>query len=298
MKTYLESDNLLIKEFLLEYNIRGYSPETIRSYRSTLNMFYKHVQTPLERVNVVQIKEYILVIKDRIKACTVNRHITNMKVFYNWLIEEDMIIKNPVDKVKYLPEQKRMIKTFNDTHMKELLNFYKGKTYLDVRNRTLIVLLCETGIRNSELRNLTLDDIQGDSIRIIGKGSKIRYVPISVYLQKQLMKYIRVRQEYTGRKGYNTSYLFVSTMGNMMSIKQPLNVIHRACEGLGITDVKGFTHNVRRYFAQSMLNNVDVYTLSRLMGHNDISTTQRYLNSTDDKIILERGMNSPMSRLK
>ncbi|MFF3023766.1 tyrosine-type recombinase/integrase [Gottfriedia sp. NPDC057948] len=191
-----------------------------------------------------------------------------------------------------------MIKTFNHDHVKAIINFYNGKFYLDIRNKTLVTMLIETGIRNSEIRQIQLNDISDNAIRILGKGNKIRYVPISLHLQKQLYKFLRKREEYINGKGFTTLFLFVSTHGGMLTIKMPLNVVKRACLELGIEDVNGIVHNCRRYYAQTMLDNTDIYTVSRLLGHTELRTTQIYLNSTDDKVILERGMNSPLSKFK
>ncbi len=288
----------IVKEYLLDMEIKGRSNMTVTTHKYTMNAFFMWYGGDLDKIDTFTIKQYIKFCMETVKPSTINKRIATLKVFFNWCIEEEILTKNPAEKITYLPEKKPMIKTFNHEHVKAIINFYSGKFYLDVRNKTLVTMLIETGIRNSEIRQIQLKDISENSIKILGKGNKVRYVPISLHLQKQLFKFMRKREEYIAHKGFGTTYLFVSTHGDMLTIKMPLNVVKRACNELGIKDVNGIVHNCRRYYAQTMLDNTDLYTVSRLLGHSELRTTQIYLNSTDDKVILERGMNSPLSKFK
>lgn len=287
MKDYIE-------EYLFDMEAEALSKATLKNKRTFLNHFANWYGKNLEDVKPIHVKKYIKARLDKgIKPTSINTCIKQLKVFFQWCIENDYLDESPMEKVKLLRQERTMIKAFSDSDIKALFNHYNGKSYLQVRNKTIVTILIETGIRNSELRNIKLDDVIHDSIIVKGKG-KTRTVPISNQLKKQLLKYNRVRDKYP--KATQCPYLIVSTMGGQISIDVPLDVLKTAGEAVGI-NVRILVHSVRRYYAQKMLNNTDIFTLSRLLGHSSLSTTQIYLQSTEDSTIIQRGMNSPLSNM-
>lgn len=142
-----------------------------------------------------------------------------------------------------------------------------------------------------------MEDIKDNAIEIHGKGNKIRYVPLTDALGLQLTKYKKERVKYLDVREVET--LFIS------QLKKPLTrtglyqlINNEVFKDIEDTDGVPITvHNFRRFFAQQMLDNVDLYTVSRLLGHSNITTTERYVRGTEDKKILERGMASPLTKI-
>jgi integrase/recombinase XerD len=284
-----------IKEYLLDIHIKGFAESTIKNKRNALTHFANWCCKEIEDIRPVHIKEYIQdELNKGVQTVSVNFRLKQLKAFFAYCIEERLINKNPMEKIKLLQQEKTMIRTYSDEDIKALINYYNGKTYLQVRNKTIIMILVETGIRNSELRNIKLEDVYDDVIRVSGKG-KTRHVPISNHLKKQLIKYMRARKTY--ERAQECPYLIVSTGGRRVSLEVPLEVLKRAGKAANI-DVKLHVHSLGRYYAQTMLgNDVDLYTVSRLLGHSNITTTQIYVQSTEDKVIMQRGMKSPLSKI-
>lgn len=284
-----------INEYLWDIQIKGFAESTIKNKRNALIHFSNWCNKNMEQIRPIHIKEYIQKeLSKGVRPVSVNFRLKQLKTFFAYCIEEGLISKNPMEKIKLLRQEKTMIRTFSDSDIKALINYYNGKTYLQVRNKTMIMLLVETGVRNSELRNITLEDVYDDVIKVSGKG-KTRFVPISIHLKKQLIKYMRVRKAYA--KAQECPYLFVSTGGRRVSVDVPLDVLKKAGKAVNI-DVQLLVHSLRRYYAQAMLsNNVDLYTVSRLLGHSSVTPTQIYIHSTEDKVIMQRGMKSPLSKI-
>jgi len=212
---------------------------------------------------------------------------------YKYAVNEGIISSNPFNRISLLKEQKPMIKTYSTEDIKQIINFFNGKDFLSIRNKTMMMTFIETGIRSSELRNIRVNDVFEDSIRIIGKGNKVRIVAISLPLRKQMIRYQRARNSLLGDK--NCDWYFISHTGKYLKIGAMKHIIEKLYK-LNLPVQLTF-HNFRRFYAQQMLGNTDLYTVSRLLGHSDVVTTQRYVNSTEDKVIIERGMNSPLSNI-
>lgn len=281
-----------LKEYSIEIAGKGYSKVTVKTHIWNINQFIKfYGNKDVEDVTKSDIKAYIGYQLERIKPITLNQHLMNLRTMFKFLVEEELLDRDPMKGIKLLKESKNIIKTYSVDDVKTLLNSFKGKDYLTVRNKTIIMMLCETGIRNSELCGVTLEDVSEDAIRIVGKGNRVRYVPISLPLKRQLLRYMRSREKYMQE---GVSHLFVTRTRRPLTRHVMIQTINKLGDDIGL-DLKATVHHFRRYYAQQMLKNVDLYTVSRLLGHSDIKTTQIYIQGIEDKDILARGMNSPLS---
>lgn len=285
----------LLEEYLMECQIKGYSKLTVKHTGLNIKKFIN--ETGLSEVELVKpahIKQYIVKRQESgIKSVTINTQLKHIRCMYKYAISEGIISSSPFDRISFLKEQKQMIKTYSVEDIKKIIDFFNGKDFLDIRNKTIMMTFIETGIRSSELRNITIDDIFEDSIRIIGKGNKVRFVAISLPLRKQLIRYQRARNSVLGDK--NCEWYFISKAGKYLKAGAMKHII----EKLYVLNlpIQPTFHNFRRFYAQQMLGHTDLYTVSRLLGHSDIMTTQLYVHSTEDKVIINRGMNSPLSNI-
>ncbi|WP_238483791.1 tyrosine-type recombinase/integrase [Anaerosporobacter faecicola] len=99
-----------------------------------------------------------------------------MRAYFKYAFQEEYVIRNPMDKIRFLKEPITLINTFTNDEVVRKVRFYKGSRYLDVRNQLIMILLLDTGMRNAELCGLKLTDIRDTYINILGKGKKIRHV--------------------------------------------------------------------------------------------------------------------------
>ncbi len=288
----------LLKAYLLECKIRNFSPETISERGYAVERFIAFTgDINIEEINRDKIKAYAIEYMGKAQANTVNNNLRHIKGMFNFALEEGMIYTNYDGWIKSLKEEKTVIRTYAISAIKQVLDNANRLDFVSIRNKAIVILLIETGIRNSELCNIKLEDVLEGCIKIHGKGNKVRYVPITEAFDKALTQYLFHRKEFLGNK--SSEYLFISRLGGGMTrgaliktIKDNVFNGQKEIDGIPIT-----VHNFRRFFAQNMLDGTDLYTVSRLMGHTDVKTTERYLRSAEDEKILARGMNSPLTRL-
>jgi integrase/recombinase XerD len=275
----------LLEEYLVSLQVKKYSPKTLETKGHNINSFIRYAgDVSIFKVKKSLINEWILDEQQRCQAHTINGKIINLRAMYKYAVKEEYVEVNPFKTVEPLREESKVVKTYSDISIDMLLASFKGKGFIPTRNKTIVTTLMETGIRNSELCNITLDDIKGDSIRIMGKGSKERYVGISKPLQLQLMRYMRVRA--TWLDGINTPYLFLKNGKKEMTRYTVLKMIKDVGKRLGIPQPT--VHKIRHWYAQAMLDSVDIYYVSRILGHSSITTTERYVRGLEDKKVTEK----------
>jgi integrase/recombinase XerD len=284
----------LVEEYLMVCQSNGHSPATQGTTKTILNQFIRFVgNVTVNDVDSSLLRRWRIEEQKRCKATTINTKHICIRSFFNWLVEEEIIDSNPFAKMKLLKAPQPVIQAYSMDDINLMLGYWKGNGFMPVRNKTMIVILAETGIRNSEMRNIKLEDVGDNAIRIMGKGSKVRYVPISKVLRLQLTKYLRIRKAYL--QDSDIQLLFVSRYRKEVTRFALVKLIKEMGEALGI-DVANTIHNFRRFYIQDMIEKVDIYTLSKTVGHSKITTTQRYLESITDMRILERASkHSPLS---
>lgn len=278
----------LLSIYLDDLELNNYSKATLKTYRNNLKKFISYIEsiniTDIEDINMVHIKQY-LATYDHHSAVHVNNQIKSIKAWYRWLIEYEYVEKNVTTKIKKVKEPKTLINTYTDEEILSLLNAYDGKDYLSVRNKCIITLLVETGIRALELCKIEMDDIATNYIIIKGKGNRIRQVGVTPPLRKILNRYIRCRNRHF--KAPN-NYLFLSRNNNMLDVNMIELIIKNSNAKIRPT-IRNSCHTIRHYFAQKqMLNNLDIYSISRVLGHENVATTNTYLRSMNNDLVIEK----------
>ena len=182
-----------------------------------------------------------------------------------------------------------------------MLDVYKFDSYINARNKCIMAVLFDTGIRNLELCNLSKLDVRESVIFILGKGSKERFVPISPYLKKVMIKYERIRDAYLKDNILHYDNYFLSYRNKPLTTEAVERVVRLAGKEAKVSDnIRCSPHTCRHYYAQSQLRNgLDVYSLSRLLGHETVDITKRYLQGLKDREVLELSVKtSPLMNLK
>jgi len=296
---------LLLEDYLYEIRLRNYSERTIKTVRTNCRLFfswlkYQHEIVDIEKVRKIHVKEYLNFKQQQgLSPTYINSILKNLRMFFRYLEEEEYIELNPVVNVKFQKEEKVIIQSFTAEEVKNMLSVYGYDTFLEARNCCIVAMLFDTGIRNFELCKIKIEDIRETSILIHGKGSKQRLVPISPNLRIIMFRYQRKREQYL-KEHYQGEYYFLSNNGNQLTI-EAIEIIVRECgKQAGVSEeIRCSPHTCRHTYAQmNVRNGIDVYSLSRLLGHENISITKRYLQSMKDTDVLNIAIKtSPLMNL-
>ena len=281
---YLDATEQFIIHCLAE---KGLQKQTIINYNDDLKSFYKFLNEDnfqVENLNLEHIKNYIIFLTNEGKSIlTILRHVSTLKSFYLFLINEKKIKCN-IDQLD-LPKKPQ--------HLPTVLSFEEVESLLEqpdmfkpsgIRDRAMLEVMYATGLRVSELltiekKNLSIEKKQ---IRIFGKGAKERYVPISSFALEYLIKYINeVRNESPYR---NSKYIFINKEGKPLSRQAFWQIIKNYALKAGI--IENVTpHTLRHCFATHLLENgADLRSVQEMLGHSDISTTQIYTHVSSKRI--------------
>lgn len=282
--------SVALKEFLIEIEVRKYTPKTIRSYKNNLSLFLRFCEedvgiTETEDLQLSAVKKFTLFMTNRgNKGTYINSILKTIKSFVQYCYEEDYGGFNTRKNFKWCKEEKPVIIAFKTDDVKSMLRECRGNDYLHIRDRAILTLLFETGVRCWELCCIRAEDIHDDFIIINGKNHKQRVVPITSILKKALIKYDRCREEYFKYRDVD-NYYFLSNHGRQLTNSAVEHIIKRY--GDGIDGVRVSPHTCRHFFAQQHIRmGTDVYTISRLLGHENIQITQTYLNSLRDEDVI------------
>ena len=283
----------LLNEYILELQIKNCSSTTIKSYKGNLSRFISFLEPnlELEEVKAGHIKEYIIHLQGKgLKATYINTVLKHIRGLFNYAVEEEYASINVASKVRWLKEITPVIETFNQEEIKAMLSYYKGKDFLSVRNKLVIYMLLDTGIRAGELTNIRVCDINGNDLLVHGKGGKERQLTLSPVLEKELLKYMRIRS-------CDSEYLFISYRGHKLTVES-VEGIFKAMSHLVRPNIRCSPHTCRHTYSQLLLKaGVDSYIISRLLGHNSMTVTRRYLSSLPVKDINKLSI-SPIMAIK
>ncbi|MFE4140681.1 tyrosine-type recombinase/integrase [Peribacillus sp. YIM B13472] len=296
----------LLKEFTFDLQIKNYSKRTIETYNYNVGQLINFLEThhdisDVEDVSSLHIKKFIQYQSEiGNKSNYINTIIKSLRAFYSYLVNEEYVSLNVLAKIKLLKEDKVVIKTFTDKEVAKMIGVYDFKSYLNARNKVIIAMFVDTGIRMTELINIQSGWINETNIRVFGKGSKWRYVPISLMLKKYMIRYERIKEGYFKNKKLDHGNYFLSRSGRPLTGVQIQNVVRNAGVKANVReDIRCSPHTLRHYSIQSNLRNgLDLYSCSRIAGHENIQVTKRYLQGLETENILElASKSSPLMNL-
>ncbi|MGO2892603.1 tyrosine-type recombinase/integrase [Enterococcus devriesei] len=305
----------LLKEYLLDLKLRNYSKRTIETYEQQVTKFLEfysktfNEDAHVQKVKKLHYKMFIGSLLDRnLMETYINAILKGNKSFYSYAVEEGLIRESPLKDIKFLKEQKKVLVAFSDNEVLNMINVWNFSSFLNARNKVIIATLLDTGIRVSELINLKNEDIKSNYISVLGKGNKWRVVPLSNELEYLINKYIRIRDNhfkklrtYYGRNRVLEDYLFLGKSGK--GIKTVTNielVIKDTAKKANVRpDVRASPHTFRHYYSlKNLQQGQDIFTISKILGHNNINTTKIYLGSITNEQVIEKAVaTSPLSCL-
>ena len=283
-----------IKEFLIEIEVRKYTPRTIRGYRNNLNLFLRfcteHEIATIENVTLATVKQFTRAMTaSKKKGTYINGILKGVKSFLQYCYEEGYGAFNTKCCFPWCKEERAVITAFTPQQVKTMFQNCRGGDFKAIRDRTILTMLIDTGIRCLELCSIRPSDIHEDYIIIQGKNHKQRVVPITPILRKNMVKYEAVKESYFRYKNKDDTY-FLSFHGRALTVSA-VEVLMKKY-GSGIEGIRVSPHTCRHFFAQQQIKmGTDLYTISRLLGHENIQITQTYLNSLRDRDVIEIAKN-------
>lgn len=269
----------------------GLSANTRQAYERDLRLFCKTLgfknSDALVNVSREQITGYMTQLKEKgLAAATIARKLAAIKAFYRFMTAEGYMDANPAEVVEAGTKGIKLPRVLSEDEVVRLLNQPDITTAEGFRDRTMLEVLYATGMRVSELINLTLErvDLNMKYIIAFGKGSKERIVPLGSVAAEFLQQYLeKVRPKLT-HAGRNTNIVFLAFGGHELTRQRFWQIIRGYGRKANIN--KALTpHIMRHSFATHLLDNgADLRSVQELLGHSDISTTQIYTHLTNKRL--------------
>ncbi len=281
-----------IKEDFLNYIYleKKLSRNTIINYNFDLKSYIEYLKS-INRLNpntivLKDINEYLKQLKkDKLNSKSIARHITTIREFHKYLIRSHLVKEDITLNLENIKLSKTLPVTINEQDMENILDI-DLKNAFKYRDKAMLELMYGSGLRVSELINLTIYsiDLDNDCILIEGKGKKERIVPISSYAKESLINYLEIRPTLLKRKKSLTDKLFLNNHGEGIT-RHGFNYIFQNILKEKNLDIKATPHSLRHTFATTLLNNgADLRSIQELLGHSDIVTTRIYTHLENQKI--------------
>lgn len=277
----------MLEKFLQYLSVeKRFSEHTRKAYETDIVQFYEFAGITdgkdIKEVDSLLVRGWIIdLFEQDVKSTTINRKLSSLRTFFKWLLKEGIISKSPLQIVKGPKNEKRLPSFAKTSDLeKEHINNYYSDDFNGRRDRLIVELLYQTGIRLSELINLKETDIGTRSIKVLGKRNKERIIPISSELNEQIQDYLFEANKITNK----APELFVLINGKKL---YPKFVYRRINSYLGVTTnlEKKSPHVLRHTFATHMLNNgAGLEVLKELLGHASLSATQVYTHNSFKEI--------------
>ena len=258
-------------------NIKGLSKNTTSSYQRDLNKLSKFLQaSDINGFNGLSEEICSAWIADlfqhNVSARSIQRHISSAKGFFNYLKKIGLVTDSPFDLISSPKSPSHLPSVLSPEEVSQLLNF-KPKNAQEKRDLAIIELIYSSGLRVSEAVNVNLNDFEDNKnfLRVLGKGSKTRLVPVGRYAQNAINNWVVDREKLST----NDNALFVNLRGNRISTRSVQERIKNIAIMQGLPPVN--PHMLRHSFATHLLESSgDLRSIQELLGHSSLSTTQIY----------------------
>lgn len=323
--------NFYIENFMEACMLKGLSKKTMKSYESSLVLFSKYMEDEYNLNNIKEIKkqhteDYIQFSLDRgkysyvgndktisinnptargdfgktVSGVTINNYIRNLKVFFNWCVDNKIIKSSPMDSIQFIKTKRKPKDDITDLEFNTLLKAMDLTKYSDYRDYVIVQLIMDTGMRLGETLALTIDDIDIERKTIlipgdISKSKKDRYVFFSNKMAIILRKWLQYKDRYSK----NELLIFPTLRGTPLHVRNfEANFrVYKDRAGIG----KNISpHCLRNNFAKRcLMSGMDIYTLSRILGHSSVTVTEKaYLDLSVNDIKKNYQKFSPLENMK
>ena len=268
---------------------KKYAVHTLTAYKNDLLSFQQFCteefsQSQIVNVNYSQIRSWIVFLVDNnISNRSINRKISSLKTFYKFLQKTQQIKSSPLVKHQPLKVAKKVQVPFSEKELMQVLDILTEKQNFEgIRDKLVVELLYSTGMRRSELIGLQAKDVDlvNETVKVLGKRNKERYIPLLKKVQKTIKQYLKLR----GSINTKSSYLLITKSGKKMYNTLVYRIINNYFSTVS-SKVKKSPHVIRHSFATHLLNQgADLNAVKELLGHSSLASTQVYTHSSLGKL--------------
>lgn len=268
---------------------RGLSQNTLAAYRSDLNklaMWLHDNKSSLERATTIDLEAFRATVMMDTASASLSRMLSTMRRFYRWLVRQQIREDDPSAQLASPKAQRTIPKTLSEQEVDDLLNAPDLNKAEGIRDRTMFELMYAAGLRVSELVTLRLEQVslQQGVVRVMGKGSKERLVPVGDEAVAWLDRYLADART-TLLNGRLSHHVFPTRRSEHMTREAFWHAIKRYATVAGIQQDQISPHTLRHAFATHLLNHgADLRVVQLLLGHSDLSTTQIYTHVAQHRL--------------
>ena len=269
---------------------KGLSKNTIESYASDLNQLSKWLSSKDKTMKACTEIDINMFLAEKIKkgnlSTSINRSLSSIKSFFNWLTYNSIIKINPSELIESPKIGRKLPINISEEDVEKILSAPDLSSPYGIRDKAMLELLYATGLRISELINLKFNEIdfKRGIVKIAGKGGKERIVPVGETALSWLTDYIdNIRQDLIAEN--ENVYLFLSNRGKQLSRKSCWSIINNYSK-VSLDSKTISPHSLRHAFATHLLNHgADLRSVQMLLGHSSLSTTQIYTHVAKERLI-------------
>ena len=273
-----------LKEYLTLLKVeKNLSENSINSYKTDLFKLFDFLES--EKINDLNDVKYKHITKyfekqrnEEINSSTVSRYSSSIKGFFVFMLQQGYIEKNPALNLKSTKIARSLPSVLSFDEVDKILNTPKTNDKLGLRDKAILELLYSSGLRVSELLNLKISDLFfGDEVvRVLGKGSKQRIVPIGSSAINWIKEYLKKTRPLLEKKAKSENLIFLNSRGSKLSRMAIWKIVNKYCQEAKI-EKEVHPHTFRHSFATHLLEGgADLRAVQEMLGHSDISTTQIY----------------------
>ena len=302
-------NNQLILENFLEVlaSEKGLAVNTRISYKNDILQFLVFLEKNKKKINEItsiDIEKFTSKFTTQgLEKSTISRKMSALNHFFIFLLEENMIKRNPINELDLPKQIKKLPKILSVDQVEKLIKSSREDQSVNgIRLNTMIEILYATGIRISELVEMKLSATYAEKnfLLIQGKGNKERLVPISENTENKIKDFLKIRNKFLNNDS-ESKWLFPSKQSSKGHItRQRFNqLLQTLCERVNLNNIRISPHKLRHAFATHLLaNGVDLRSLQQMLGHADISTTQIYTHVLKDRLKKLVSDNHPLSKIE
>jgi site-specific recombinase XerD len=290
----------VIDAYLLACRTEGMSPNTVRWYGQKLAAFLAHlraygVSPVLPSVVPESVREFLVELQSLGRTTFTTRgYVQVLKGFGTWLVEEGYVGQNPLRRLQLPKVPKYVVKSLSAEEISALLGAVNPRSNRGARNLAILLLLLDTGMRLGELAGMTAaeaeDAVRDGLFKVMGKGSRERYLPLGKATRDALRRYLHVYRPLVPAKA-----LFIGDAGRPLSAEGLRQVIRRVARRASVEGVH--PHRLRHTFAVNYIaNGGDAMTLQRILGHSTLEMVRRYVALDSREIMARHSQASPGDR--
>tara|TARA_B100001093_G_scaffold520475_1_gene616428 strand:+ start:8287 stop:9171 length:885 start_codon:yes stop_codon:yes gene_type:complete len=272
-------DHLKFEKRYSKHTIKSYSNDLLK-FNAYLNDFYDGVI--FSSIESIHVRSYmVFLLENKLAKSSVARKISAVKSLFKFFLKQQMVSSSPVNLIETPKLEKRLPSFLKEDEIINLLKVIEfDDTFFGLRDKLLITLLYQTGIRLSEIIGLKNHSIRTEEIKVIGKRNKERIIPLSNTTLLLIEEYKRIKDvEFP-----NSSFFFITDKGNKMYEKFVYRKVNYYLSKVSSKHKKS-PHILRHTFATHMLNNgADLNAIKELLGHENLSATQVYTHNTFQKL--------------